>query len=344
MLNVEKVRADKIYGNDKAPARHRRARRGLGEDFDVNKLRYHKGHHHGGCRCGRLPHPHPSADLLLPLYAPPHRKRLRLRRRAAAVQARARQDDAPAFSEEERDKYSAELRGDNPNAKVDISRFKGLGEMDAHELWGDHHGPRKAHPAPHHARGRHPRRRDLHRPHGRKRSSRARSSSRRTRSTPSILTSERRTSSKWLTKTQITSPEDIRFPEQKIVTSEIVHEMTTSNRGTPCSSSSAALCPTCATLKPVHRRILYAMYEDGLTNDKPFKKIRHLRRRRARPLPSPRRRVGLRRPCPSRRTSPCAICKSTATATSARSMATPGGLPLHRGAYVQARQRDAARH
>ena len=40
-----------------------------------------------------------------------------------------------AFSEEERDRVSAELRGDNPNAKVEISRFKGLGEMDAHELW-----------------------------------------------------------------------------------------------------------------------------------------------------------------------------------------------------------------
>ena len=40
-----------------------------------------------------------------------------------------------AFSDEERDAVSAEMRGDNPNTKVVISRFKGLGEMDYHELW-----------------------------------------------------------------------------------------------------------------------------------------------------------------------------------------------------------------
>ena len=68
-------------------------------------------------------------------------------------------------------------------------------------------------------------------------------------------------------------PEDIRFPDQKIVTSELVHEMTSSYIEYAMSVIVGRALPDVRDgLKPVHRRILYAMYEDGLTNDKPFKK------------------------------------------------------------------------
>ncbi|MCD8127855.1 MAG: DNA topoisomerase (ATP-hydrolyzing) subunit B [Clostridiales bacterium] len=135
MLNVEKARSDKVYGNDKLNPVITALGAGLGEDFDVSKLRYHKviimadadvdGSHirtllltfffrfmrpliEGGYVYAAVP----------PLYKLVRGKTTRV-----------------AFSDEERDKISAELRGGNPNVKVDISRFKGLGEMNPSELW-----------------------------------------------------------------------------------------------------------------------------------------------------------------------------------------------------------------
>ena len=68
-------------------------------------------------------------------------------------------------------------------------------------------------------------------------------------------------------------PEDIRFPDQAIVTSELVHEMKTSYMEYAMSVIVGRALPDVRDgLKPVHRRILYAMYEDNLTVDKPFKK------------------------------------------------------------------------
>ena len=143
MLNVEKVRADKIYGNDKLQPVIVALGAGLGEDFDVNKLRYHKviimadadvdgSHIHTLLLTFFFRYMRPLIEngyvyaAVPPLFKLVRGKTTRL-----------------AFSEEERDKYSAELRGDNPNAKVDISRFKGLGEMDAHELWETTMDPEK---------------------------------------------------------------------------------------------------------------------------------------------------------------------------------------------------------
>ena len=68
-------------------------------------------------------------------------------------------------------------------------------------------------------------------------------------------------------------PEEIRYPDQKIVQSELVHEMETSYIEYAMSVIVGRALPDVRDgLKPVHRRILYAMYEDNLTSDKPFKK------------------------------------------------------------------------
>ena len=143
MLNVEKARADKVYGNDKLQPVITALGAGIGDEFDVSRLRYHKviimadadvdGSH--------------IRTLLLTFFFRFMRPLIEHGYVYAAVPPLFKLSRGKttrlAFSEEERDRISGELRGDNPNAKVDISRFKGLGEMNPHELWETTMDPEK---------------------------------------------------------------------------------------------------------------------------------------------------------------------------------------------------------
>ena len=143
MLNVEKAREDKVIGNDKLQPVITALGAGIGEDFDVSKLRYHKivimadadvdGSH--------------IRTLLLTFFFRFMRPLLENGYVYSAMPPLYKlvrgKTTRYAFSDQERDKISAEMRGDNPNAKVDISRNKGLGEMDPHELWETTMDPEK---------------------------------------------------------------------------------------------------------------------------------------------------------------------------------------------------------
>ena len=134
MLNVEKARADKIYGNDKLYPLIVALGAGIGEEFDIEKLRYHKvvimsdadvdGAH--------------IRTLLLTFFFRYMRPLIEHGYVYSAVpplyKLKRGKMERVAYSDEQRDQVSAEMRGES-NAKVDISRFKGLGEMDPHELW-----------------------------------------------------------------------------------------------------------------------------------------------------------------------------------------------------------------
>jgi len=142
MLNVEKARADKIYGNDKLYPLIVALGAGIGEDFDIEKLRYHKviimsdadvdGAH--------------IRTLLLTFFFRYMRPMIENGYVYSAVpplyKLKKGKTERVAYSDEERDLVSAEMRGES-GAKVDISRFKGLGEMDPHELWETTMDPEK---------------------------------------------------------------------------------------------------------------------------------------------------------------------------------------------------------
>ena len=141
-----KIKADamfKVIGNDKLQPVITALGAGIGEDFDINKLRYHKvvimadadvdGSH--------------IRTLLLTFFFRFMRPLIEEGYVYSAVPplyklTRGKQQRV-AYSDEERDAVSAQMRGDNPNAKVEISRFKGLGEMDPHELWETTMDPEK---------------------------------------------------------------------------------------------------------------------------------------------------------------------------------------------------------
>ena len=142
MLNVEKARADKIYGNDKLSPLIVALGGGIGEEFDLERLRYHKiiimsdadvdGAH--------------IRTLLLTFFFRYMRPLIEHGYIYSAVpplyKLKRGKTERVAYSDEERDRISAEMRGEN-NVKVEISRFKGLGEMDPHELWDTTMDPEK---------------------------------------------------------------------------------------------------------------------------------------------------------------------------------------------------------
>lgn len=134
MLNVEKARIDKVYGNEKLMPVVNALGTSIGEDFDLSKLRYGKviimadadvdGSH--------------IRTLLLtfffrfmrPLIEDGH---IYLAQPPLFKVARGKQVRY-AFSDAERDQYISELSGEN-NLKVNVQRYKGLGEMDPEQLW-----------------------------------------------------------------------------------------------------------------------------------------------------------------------------------------------------------------
>ena len=135
MLNVEKARADKIYNNDKLSPLIIAMGGGIGDDFNIEKLRYHKiiimsdadvdgAHIRTLLLTFFFRYMRPLIEhgyvysAVPPLYKLTRGKTVRV-----------------AYSDEERDAVSAEMRGGNPNVKIEINRYKGLGEMNKEELW-----------------------------------------------------------------------------------------------------------------------------------------------------------------------------------------------------------------
>ncbi len=143
MLNVEKARVDKVYGNDKLTPLIVALGAGIGDEFDIEKLRYHKivimsdadvdGAH--------------IRTLLLTFFFRYMRPLIENGYVYSAVPPLYKltqgKETRVAYSDEQRDQISAEMRGAKPNSKIEIQRYKGLGEMNKEELWETTMDPEK---------------------------------------------------------------------------------------------------------------------------------------------------------------------------------------------------------
>ncbi|MBR0276987.1 MAG: DNA topoisomerase (ATP-hydrolyzing) subunit B [Clostridia bacterium] len=135
MLNVEKARADKVYGNDKLTPVIQALGTGIGEEFNIEKLRYDKVIIMADADVDGA---HIQTLLLTfffrfmrPLIETGH---VYLAKPPLYKLTRGKKTRA-AFSDEERDSISEELKNGDAKVKIDISRYKGLGEMNPEELW-----------------------------------------------------------------------------------------------------------------------------------------------------------------------------------------------------------------
>ena len=134
MLNVEKARIDKIYGNDKLSPVVTALGTGIGEDFDIEKLRYGKVIIMADADVDGMH----IRTLLLTFFFRYMRPLISNGNVYIAqpplFRVERKNNIRYAFSEEERDKYIAELSEDG-KYKVEVQRYKGLGEMDPEQLW-----------------------------------------------------------------------------------------------------------------------------------------------------------------------------------------------------------------